>query len=120
MKLLEEQWPEDENIPEARYLLGNEYLEAGDARAAEAELRRALKLGAGAAILAGAFAVPLAWGVSRTNMPARGFVRMLVLATFITPPYTGAVAWILLAGPNAGWLNRIYMMITRRALAWRD
>ena len=40
-------------------------------------------------------------------MPGRGFVRMLVLATFVTPPYTGAVAWILLAGPNAGWLNRI-------------
>ena len=45
-------------------------------------------------------------------MPGRGFVRMLVLATFITPPYTGAVAWILLAGPNAGWLNRFYMFAT--------
>src|SRR5258705_354387 len=55
---------------------------------------------------------PLAWGVSRTNMPGRGFVHMLVLATFITPPYTGAVAWILLAGPNAGWLNRFYMFAT--------
>ena len=40
--------------------------------------------------------------------------RMLVLATFITPPYTGAVAWILLAGPNAGWLNRFYMFADRR------
>ena len=37
---------------------------------------------------------------------------MLVLATFITPPYTGAVAWILLAGPNAGWLNRLYCSLT--------
>ena len=45
-------------------------------------------------------------------MPGRGFARMLVLATFITPPYTGAVAWILLAGPNAGWLNRFFMMVT--------
>jgi len=75
-------------------------------------LLNSLQLGAGAALLAGAFAVPLAWAVSRTNMPGRGFVRMLVLATFITPPYTGAVAWILLAGPNAGWLNRIYVMLT--------
>ncbi len=75
-------------------------------------LINSLELGAGAALLAGIFAVPLAWGVSRTNMPGRGFVRMLVLATFITPPYTGAVAWILLAGPNAGWLNRIYSAIT--------
>jgi len=75
-------------------------------------LFNSLQLGAGAALLAGAFAVPLAWAVSRTNMPGRGFVRMMVLATFITPPYTGTVAWILLAGPNAGWLNRIYVMLT--------
>jgi iron(III) transport system permease protein len=75
-------------------------------------LFNSLELGACSALLAGVFAVPLAWGVSRTNMPGRGFVRMLVLATFITPPYTGAVAWILLAGPNAGWLNRIFMMLT--------
>ena len=75
-------------------------------------LINSLELGTGAALLAGAFAIPLGWGVSRTNMPGRGFVRMMVLATFITPPYTGAVAWILLAGPNAGWLNRIFMSIT--------
>jgi iron(III) transport system permease protein len=75
-------------------------------------LINSLELGAGAALLAGALAVPLAWGVSRTNMPGRGFVRMLVLATFITPPYTGTVAWILLAGPNAGWLNKFYVLVT--------
>ena len=75
-------------------------------------LLNSLQLGACAALLAGVFAVPLAWAVSRTNMPGRGLVRMLVLATFITPPYTGAVAWILLAGPNAGWLNRLFVMLT--------
>lgn len=75
-------------------------------------LVNSLELGAGAAVLAGVFAIPLAWAVSRTNMPGRGFVRMAVLATFITPPYTGAVAWILLAGPNAGWLNRAFTLVT--------
>ena len=75
-------------------------------------LFNSLKLGAASAALAGVFAVPLAWAVARTNMPGRGLTRMLVLATFITPPYTGAVAWILLAGPNAGWLNRFFMMVT--------
>lgn len=75
-------------------------------------LLNSLKLGAVSALLAGVFAVPLAWAVARTNMPGRGLTRMLVLATFITPPYTGAVAWILLAGPNAGWLNRFFMMVT--------
>jgi iron(III) transport system permease protein len=83
----------------------------GRARYVEA-LVNSLKLGAVSALLAGVFAVPLAWAVARTNMPGRGLTRMLVLATFITPPYTGAVAWILLAGPNAGWLNRFYMMAT--------
>lgn len=75
-------------------------------------LINSLELGAAAAVLAGIFAIPLAWAVSRTNMPGRGFVRMAVLATFITPPYTGAVAWILLAGPNAGWLNRAFSLVT--------
>ncbi len=75
-------------------------------------LFNSLKLGVVSAALAGVFAVPLAWAVARTNMPGRGLTRMLVLVTFITPPYTGAVAWILLAGPNAGWLNRFFMMVT--------
>ena len=91
----------------------------GRARYVEA-LFNSLRLGAVSAGLAGLFAIPLAWGVSRTDMPGRGFVRMLVLATFVTPPYTGAVAWILLAGPNAGWLNRFYMFAHRRARRGRS
>ena len=75
-------------------------------------LFNSLQLGAGAALLAGALAVPLAWACLAHQHAGSGFVRMMVLATFITPPYTGAVAWILLAGPNAGWLNRIYVMLT--------
>ena len=57
--------------------------------------------------------MPLAWAVSRTDMPGKGFdPRMLVLGAFVTPPYLGAIAWILLAGPNAGWLNRVWMSLT--------
>lgn len=93
------------------FTLSNYATAYGRARYVDA-LFNSLKLGAASAALAGIFAVPLAWAVARTNMPGRGLTRMLVLATFITPPYTGAVAWILLAGPNAGWLNRFYMMAT--------
>jgi iron(III) transport system permease protein len=93
------------------FTLSNYATAYGRARYIDA-LFNSLKLGAVSALLAGVFAVPLAWAVARTNMPGRGLTRMLVLATFITPPYTGAVAWILLAGPNAGWLNRFYMMVT--------
>jgi iron(III) transport system permease protein len=57
-------------------------------------------------------AVPIAWAVSRTNMPFKGTIRILVLGAFVTPPYLGAIGWILLAGPNSGWLNRIWMSMT--------
>src|SRR4029453_11637428 len=83
----------------------------GRARYVDA-LMNSLMLGGAAAALAGLFAIPLAWAVARTDMPGRGLTRVLVLMTFITPPYTGAVAWILLAGPNAGWLNRFFMLKT--------
>lgn len=57
-------------------------------------------------------AVPIAWSVSRTSMPAKNLVRALIIGAFITPPYLGAIGWILLAGPNAGWLNRVWMTLT--------
>jgi iron(III) transport system permease protein len=63
-------------------------------------------LGISVAALALVFGVPIAWALSRTDMPLKGLVRVLVLATFATPPFLGAMSWILLAGPNAGWLNR--------------
>ena len=58
------------------------------------------------------FAVPLAWAVARTDMPGKGVVRATVLGAFITPSYLGAIGWILLAGPNAGWLNRVWKAVT--------
>ena len=71
-----------------------------------------LSLGVWVTVLCLLFAVPIAWAVSRTDMPAKGLVRTLVLGTFITPPYLGSIAWILLAGPNSGWLNRVWMTLT--------
>jgi iron(III) transport system permease protein len=71
-----------------------------------------IRLGFTVTVLCLAFAVPMAWAVSRTDMPCKGLVRILVLGAFITPPYLGAIGWILLAGPNSGWLNRIWMAMT--------
>jgi iron(III) transport system permease protein len=51
-------------------------------------------------------AVPLAWLVARTDVPFRGPLRALVTASFVTPPFLGAIAWELLAAPNSGILNR--------------
>ncbi|HYZ22624.1 MAG TPA: iron ABC transporter permease [Rhodopila sp.] len=71
-----------------------------------------LRLGAAVTVLCLVFAVPIAWAVSRTDMPCKGLIRVLVLGAFVTPPYLGAIGWILLAGPNSGWLNRAWMALT--------
>jgi iron(III) transport system permease protein len=78
-------------------------------------LLNSLLVGLAAASLCVVFGVPMAWAVSRTDMPAKGLVWAAVLGTFIVPNYLGAVAWILMAGPNAGWLNRAYMALTGAA-----
>jgi iron(III) transport system permease protein len=57
------------------------------------------------AVLCCTIATPMGWLVSRTDMPARQFIRTLVTASFVTPPFLGAVAWELLAAPNSGLLN---------------
>ena len=75
-------------------------------------LGNSLVLGASAATLCLAFGVPMAWALSRTDMPCKGLVWVSILGTFVIPPYLGAVGWILLAGPNAGWLNRAVVALT--------
>src|ERR1700731_1148755 len=57
-------------------------------------------------------AAPIGWLVSRTDMPGRQTVRALVTASFVTPPFLGAVAWELLAAPNSGLLNQLYRLLT--------
>ena len=61
------------------------------------------------AVLIGAL---LGWLVTRTDLPFKRTVRALVMASFVTPPFLGAFAWTLLAGPNAGELNKLYRWLT--------
>ena len=75
-------------------------------------LGNSLVLGLSAASLCLVFGVPLAWALSRTDMPGKGLVWVSILGTFVIPAYLGAVGWILLAGPNAGWLNRLVVALT--------
>src|SRR5256885_2567533 len=98
--------------PETGRLTLHNYAEAyGRARHLQA-LWNTLEFGAGVALLACLFGVPLAWAISRTDMPAKSFIRLMVFGAFIIPPYLGAIGWILLAGPNAGWLNEVWMGLT--------
>jgi iron(III) transport system permease protein len=69
-----------------------------------------MALGVGA--LSCAIATPLAWLVSRTDLPGRRVVRALVTASFVTPPFLGAIAWEILAAPNSGLVNVAYRALT--------
>src|ERR1700743_1250886 len=64
------------------------------------------------AIICCLIAAPMGWLVSRTDMPGRQTIRALVTASFVTPPFLGAVAWELLAAPNSGLLNQLYRYAT--------
>src|SRR5215207_9155938 len=57
-------------------------------------------------------AAPMGWLVARTDMPMRRAVRALVTASFVTPPFLGAIAWELLAAPNSGLINKVYRIVT--------
>jgi len=57
-------------------------------------------------------AAPMGWFVARTDMPLRRTIRALVTASFVTPPFLGAIAWELLAAPNSGLLNQLFRSVT--------
>jgi iron(III) transport system permease protein len=57
-------------------------------------------------------AAPMGWLVARTDLPAAQTIRALVTASFVTPPFLGAIAWEFLAAPNSGLLNKLYREIT--------
>ena len=54
--------------------------------------------------------VPTAYLVSRIAIPGKIFIRVAIVLTFVSPPFIGAYAWILLLGRNGvitGWLQMI-------------
>ena len=67
------------------------------------------------ALICCAVAAPMGWLVARTDMPLRRTIRILVTASFVTPPFLGAIAWELLAAPNSGLLNQLYRELTGAA-----
>jgi len=54
-------------------------------------------------------ALPLAlffaWLVNRTDLPGRGWLYSLMFVPMVVPGFLVAIAWVQLAGPNAGALN---------------
>jgi len=56
-------------------------------------------------LIACIFGIALAWLLARTDIRARGFMEQCVIAPLYLSPFVGALAWLILASPNAGLLN---------------
>jgi iron(III) transport system permease protein len=71
----------------------------------------AIGMALGVGILACVVATPMAWLVSRTDLPGRRLIRIMVTASFVTPPFLGAIAYEIIAAPNSGIVNVIYRSV---------
>jgi iron(III) transport system permease protein len=72
-----------------------------------------LVLSFGTSVICCLVAAPLGWLVARTDMPLTRTFRTLVMATLVTPPFVGAIAWETLAAPNSGFLNQLWRWLVR-------
>ena len=61
-----------------------------------------------AALGAVLIALPLAWLLSRSDLPGKARWRTLFLLPYAIPPYIGAIAWVSLANPTNGHLNLLF------------
>jgi len=69
-------------------------------------LRNSLVLGAATAVLSVTVGLPLAWAVSRTDVPAKRFIHLTAVVSYLTPPFLTAIAFVNLFSPRAGLVNR--------------
>jgi len=68
-------------------------------------LLNSLQLGAWTAFFSVLIGVPLAWAVSRTNVPGKGMIRLTANLAYLSPPFLVAIAFVNLFSPNAGLVN---------------
>jgi iron(III) transport system permease protein len=71
-----------------------------------------LLIATGACVISLLTGVPIAWLISRTNIPGKGLLRMLTSVSFMIPGFLGALAYVMLMAPNNGWLNRLVVSVT--------
>src|SRR6185437_16006763 len=68
-------------------------------------LLHSLELGAWTALFSVLIGVPLAWAVSRTDLPGKPFVRLTATIAYLSPPFLLAIAYVNLFSPRAGIVN---------------
>lgn len=68
-------------------------------------LRNSLELGAWTGLFSIVIGLPMAWAVSRTNVPAPALFRITATLSYLSPPFLTAIAYVNLFSPNAGLIN---------------
>ena len=70
--------------------------------------KNSMFIAVGATLISLIAGVPMAWAVSRTDIPLKNFIRNLTTVSMVTPPFLGAIAWIFLLGPGSGKFNVLF------------
>lgn len=70
---------------------------------------RALGITVGASLIVSLLAcivgIGLAWIITRSDIPAKGWMENAVIAPLYLSPFVGGLAWLVLASPRAGLIN---------------
>ncbi|MFC1876018.1 ABC transporter permease [Thermodesulfobacteriota bacterium] len=73
--------------------------------------RNSMVIAMGATSISLLTGVPMAWAVSRTDIPLKNFIRNFTTVSMVTPPFLGAIAWVFLLGPGAGKFNIFFRFL---------
>ncbi len=68
-------------------------------------LLNSLILGSFTGLFSSVIGLPLAWAVSRTNVPGKPLIRATATLAYLSPPFLTAIAFVNLLSPNAGLIN---------------
>lgn len=70
-------------------------------------LYNSLILGAWTGLFSVLIGLPMAWAVSRTNVPGKRLITLTANLSYLSPPFLTAIAFVYLFSPNAGLLNQL-------------
>lgn len=100
-KLSQGALPFEEGVPFTLENYENVFLSSGT----YAVLGTTLVYSLGALVVSFGMSLMLAWFVERTDMPGRGFISVMVIASLGLPGVISSIAWVLLLSPRSGMIN---------------
>jgi iron(III) transport system permease protein len=86
-------------------LSGEHFTEALTGRLYVQALQNSLVLGGWTGLFSILVGLPMAWAVSRTNVPWPALFRITATLAYLSPPFLTAIAYVNLFSPNAGAVN---------------